>query len=242
MKKLYIFLAITISLISFIPSQNKSVYALTQTEYLRVIDKTTPFYKNIYDTDPLFYLPFSYYVKVIGHSGDYYHIELHGDNGQVAIDGYSPAKLLYDDDLPVLSPYLELTITTVSTAVLYSDQNLLTPLQYIFPERNLYYYGEIITEQGTLFYVGYNNRLGYIKEDDVYPFTIKNHPNDLPSNSVGSPTEQMPSNANDNNVFGLRAIIIACLIFAGTIALFVCLKNGQNKQKNLNYYQENDYE
>ncbi len=232
----------TISLICLIPSQNKPVYASTQTEYLRVLDKTTPFYKNIYDTDPLFYLPFSYYVKVIGHSGDYYHIELHGDNGQVAIDGYTPAELLYDDDLPVLMPFLKLSITTVSTAVLYSDISLSSPLQYIFAQRNLYYYGEIITEQGTLFYVGYNNRLGYVKESDVYPFIIKNHPNDLPSNSTNSPSEEMPSNTNDNNVFGLRAIIIVCLIFAGAIALFVCLKSGQNKQKNLNYYQENDYE
>ena len=226
----------------FIPNTNKPVYATKQTEYLRVLDKTTPFYKNIYDREPLFYLPFSYYVRVIGHSGDYYHIELHGDNGQVAIDGYTPAELLFDDDLTVLSPYLELSITTVNTTVLYNDLNLSSPLQYIFPERNLYYYGEIITEQGTLFYVGYNNRLGYVKETDIYPFIIKNHPNDLPSSSNDSPTEQAPSTATQNGIFELRVIIIVCLIFAGAIALFISLRSTQNKQKNLNYYEENDYE
>ena len=242
MKKLYIFLAMTISLITLLPISNKPVHAFSTTEYLRVLDKTTPFYKNIYDREPLFYLPYSYYVKVLGHSGDYYHIELHGNNGQVAIDGYAPFELLYDDNLPVLSPYLELTITTVGTAVLFSDLNLTKPAQYIFPERNLCYYGEITTEQGTLFYVGYNNRLGYVKETDVYPFIIKNHPNDLPSSSTDSPTEQLPSSTADTGLFGLRTIIIACLVFAGVIALFICLKNTQNKQKNMNYYEENDYE
>ncbi len=241
MKKFYIALAITISLIMFFPTHIKPVYATNQTEYLRVIDKTTPFYKNVYDNEPLFYLPFSYYVKIIGHSGDYYHIELHGDNGQVAIDGYAPAEKLFDDDLPVLSPYLELTITTVGTAVLYSDQNLSSPLQYIFAERNLYYYGEIISEQGTLFYVGYNNRLGYVKESDVYPFIIQNHPNDLPSNSTNSPEESY-SDTIKTDAFGLRTIIIVCLIFAGIIALFIALKGSQNKQKSFNYYEENDYE
>ncbi len=241
MKKIYITLAITISLIMLIPNNIKPVYATYTTEYLRVIDKTTPFYKNVYDNEPLFYLPFSYYVKIIGHSGDYYHVELHGDNGQMAIDGYAPAEKLFDDSLPVLSPFLELTITTVGTAVLYSDIKLSSPLQYIFAERTLYYYGEITSEQGTLFYVGYNNRLGYVRESDVYPFIIQNHPNDLPSSSTNSPQEPLES-ANNTGIFELRTIIIVCLIFAGIIALFIALKGSQNKQKNFNYYEENDYE
>ena len=244
MRKLYLLLAISISLITLfsVNINNKPVSADAQTEYLRVIDTSTPFYKNIYDNEPLFYLPFSYYVKIIGHSGDYYHIEINGDNGQVAIDGYAPAQKLFDDNLPVLSPYLELNITTVSTAVLYGDLNLSNPIQYIFAERTLKYYGEIPTEQGILFYVGYNNRLGYVKESDIYPFIIKNHPNDLPMTPEDSPNNEHTSIANNTGIFGLRSIIIACLFFAGTIALFIALKSNSNKQKNLNYYEENDYE
>ncbi len=242
MKKFYILLAMTVSLIMFLPTYNKPAYATVQTEYLRVIDNTTPFYKNINDKEPVFYLPFSYYVKIIGHSGDYYHIEIHGDNGQVAIDGYVSSDRLIDDNLPVQSPYLKLSITTVSTAVLYNDQNLIEPLQYIFPERTLYYYGEMITEQGKLFYVGYNNRLGYVKETDIYPFIIQNHPNDLPSSSVDSPSEKPQPTIEQTGVFGLRTIIIVCLIFAGVIAIFISLKSSHNKQKSSNYYEENDYE
>lgn len=241
MKKFYLSLVIIISLIIFIPTNNKTTYADIQTEYRRVLDDTTPFYKNVYDKEPLFFLPFSYYVKIIGHSGEYYHVEIHGDNGQVAIDGYVPSKMLFEDNLPVISPYLKLTITTAYTAVLFADQGLLNPIQYIFSERTLYYYGEIISEQGKLFYVGYNNKLGYVKESDVYPFIIQNHPNDLPFSSPDSATQDLTATA-DNDFFGLKSIIIACLIFAGAIALFITLKNSHDKQKNLNYYEENDYE
>ena len=242
MKKFLSLLAIALSIFTFAEPFVKSANASAQTEYLRVIDKTTPFYKNVYDTIPLFYLPYSYYVKVINLSGEYYHVELHCDNGQVAIDGYVPSERLYNDDLAVSSPYLELTITTVSTAVLYSDQNLSIPLQYIFPERSLYYYGEITTEQGTLFYVGYNSRLGYVKESDVFPFIINNHPNKMPSSSESLPENEKVSSTQNADVFGLRAIIIACLIFAGITALFIAVKNGKNRQNHLNYYEENDYE
>ena len=227
---------------AILPQQVKPSFASTQTEYLRVIDADTPFYKNIYDDAPLFYLPFSYYVKVIRLSGEYYHVEVHGDNGQVAIDGFVPSHKLFDDDLAVTSPYLELTITTITTAVLYNDLSLSSPLQYIFPERNLYYYGEIQTEQGRLFYVGYNSRLGYVKECDVYPFVIKNHPNLLPSDTEKLPDDEGLSSSSQNGFFGLRGIIIACLIFAGIIALFIAIKGSHNKQNHLNYYEENDYE
>ena len=100
----------TLSLIIFLPTYNKQAYANAKTEYLRVIDNDTPFYKNIDDTDALFYLPFSYYVKIIGHSDDYYHVEIHGDNGHVAIDGYVPSDRLINDNLTVISPFLKLTI------------------------------------------------------------------------------------------------------------------------------------
>ena len=242
MKKIIISLAITIGFFAVMPKLYSPVYANFQTEYMRVVDDTTPFYKNIDDNEPLFYLPFSYYVKIISHSGDYYHIEIHGDNGQVAIDGYAKSERLVYDNLPVISPYLKLNITTACTTVLFSDKTLSTPIQYIYAERTLYYYGEIVSEQGKLFYVGYNNKLGYVKESDIYPFIIKNHPNDLPSSSLDTPVEEIASATEKNGFFGLRAIIVVCLIFAGVIALFIALKNSHDKQKNINYYEENDYE
>ena len=100
----------------------------------------------------------------------------------------------------------------------------------------------MITEQGKLFYVGYNNRLGYVKETDIYPFIIKNHPNDLPSSSVDTPSEETKTPTEQTGVFGLRTIIIVCLIFAGIIAIFISLRSSRVKNKTTNYYDESDYE
>ena len=44
------------------------------------------------------------------------------------------------------------------------------PLQYIFPEREMIYYGKLSSPQGIIYYVSYNDKLGYVKESNVYPF------------------------------------------------------------------------
>ena len=126
MKKILSLLAIALSIFTFASPFVKSANASAQTEYLRVIDKTTPFYKNVYDTTPLFYLPYSYYVKVIGLSGEYYHVELHCDNGQVAIDGYVPSERLYNDDLAVTELcYIKLLTDTAAESLNDRDQGLI---------------------------------------------------------------------------------------------------------------------
>ena len=62
--------------------------ALSYTEYRRVIDDETGFYSSVMDANPLFYLPYTYYVKVLGEAGEFTHVEIHGEGGRAALDGY----------------------------------------------------------------------------------------------------------------------------------------------------------
>ena len=128
----------------------------------------------------------------------------------------------------------------LNTTLLYLDANLSTPSQYLFAERELTYYGEFVGEQGKVFYVAYNNRLGYVKQSDVYPFTIENHPNELTFLPKEENKETI-KNSTKNDFFSIKYIIIACLIFAGIFALFVALNNKSKKQA-FSYYEDNDYE
>ncbi len=243
MKKLYIIIGIIITLISTNLCYYTPDKAFAISQYGRVIDANTPFYKSVYDTSPLFYLPYTYYVKVLGQTEEYTHVEIHGDNGITGLDGYVPKEMLYYDGLEVENPYLNIYITTANTTILYNDFNLSSSCQYIFASRNLYYYGQIVTEDGNLFYVGYNNRLGYVKETDILPFSIANHPNKLTfiTDSLSPEVETPPISNDTSEFFGLKAIIIVCLFFAGIVALLLALgkKSGTGKT---NYYEENDYE
>jgi hypothetical protein len=155
--------------------------------------------------------------------------------------------MLFEDGLSVTNPYLSKTITTATTCVLYADTSLRQSVQYLFKDRELTYYGVIKASDNTfLFCVGYNGKLGYVKEADVYPFTIENHPNELtfltPETPIETPTNNTSiTNSQDNGFLSLRIIIIACLILAGLIALFVAL--GKHPQKSQTaFYDENEYE
>ncbi len=211
-----------------------------QSKYLRVINHSTPFYKNATDSVELFFLPYTYYVEILDTVGDFYHVEVFGLGELVALDGFVPKSALFDDGLTVEHPFLTLSVYTCETAVLYADIQLSTPIQYVFPERELAYYGSILTPSGNAFFVEYNGRLGYVKEQCVLPFSIPNHPN--PLTFLAPPDEQSPEPNNDGDFLSLRVTIIACLAFAGVIGLLIAFGNKrQSKIPTCEYYDENEY-
>ncbi len=217
--------------------------ARASSPYLRVITEQTPFYKNHDDIEPLFFLPYTYYVKVIGTEGTFLRVECYGDGNTATIDGYVPIGYLFDDGLYVSSPYVVLDLTTSATAVLYADSTLKNPTQYIFANRTLHYYGGLPYDNGMIYYVEYNGRLGYVKEAEVFPFSIPNHPNELtflPSEETPPESEQPKD--SPTSAFDLRVVIIACLIFAGLVALFFVLGKNKSTRVAVSFYDENDYE
>ena len=217
--------------------------------YARIITEDTPFYRDKEGLNLLFYLPYTYYVRVLDDSEPLSHVECYGLGGTAAIDGYVPSAMLFYDGLSVKNPYADVKITATSTTVLYSDRLLTQAIQYIFDGRMMNYYGTLpITDDVNAFYVSYNDRLGYVKESEVLPFTIPNHPNELtfiePEDPVTEPpeTDGEDGKTTDGGGFDLRILIIACLAFAGIIALFIVFRKKPSARVAAGYYDENDYE
>lgn len=216
-----------------------------ESEYLRVINHETPFYSDLSQSEPLFYLPYTYYVKVLETGVNFTHVECYGTGNTLALDGFVPTQMLYKDELLITSPYLEKKITTISTAVLYSDVSLTNPIQYLFASRELNYYGETHSLDGEiLFYVSYNNKLGYVKESQIYPFVIDNHPNELTFLSPPTQPEENIQTENNSSVAltTIRIVVISFLILAGAIALYAQNKNKGGECNYSGYYDENEYE
>ena len=232
-----------LSALEFYPPVKISANASTS-EYRRIITDDTPFFSDPEGINLLFYLPYSYYVKVLQINPVLSHVECFGTGGSITLDGYVPTDMLFNDDQPVQNPYMEKKITSVSTAVLYSDATLSTPLQYVFSSRQLIYYGNATAVDGSiLFFVSYNNRLGYVKENTIMPFIVDLHPNPLtflqPEPEPEQPDEQPTNTPTTNST--LSIVIVVCLTLAGIVALFVAVKN-KPKAVNTNYYDENEYE
>ena len=224
----------------------KSAKAETQNEYMRIITEDTPFYSDRTADSPLFYLPYTYYVRVKELGEIFTRVEY--ANGGAAIDGYVPTNKLYGDGLEVLNPFPNVKAITANTAVLYATAETTVILQYVFSGRELYYYGKYYSPQGkTLYYVGYNDRLGYVKEEDLIPFTLSFHPNEL-TFLTPEPTEE-PTTINPpettqspQSVFNIRIAIFVVLGLAGLIALIFALRKKPKVSPAAGYYDENDYE
>ncbi len=231
-----------ITLSSFLPFA--LIYAKAESgKYLRVITEDTAFYKSTDDNVPLFYLPYTYYVKPLNVVGIYTHVECYGHGGTAALDGYVLTDQLFDDGLTVINPCVVLELTTATTAVLYKDSGLTEPVQYLFAERKLKYYGSLNYGEQMIYYCSYNNRLGYVKESDVYPFSIANHPNELTFLPKDPPEKtDQPSVSESSDLFALKIVIILCLIFAGIVGLVIAFNKKPLKAAATSYYDDNDYE
>ena len=249
MKK-FMLLVLATFLVAVIPFPEKKVRA--DSPYLRVINEQTAFYSNTFSETPLFYLPYTYYVRVIGETDEYYHVEYGGEKNSISIDGYVKKDCLYKDELSADYRYPNVKITTSFNTVLYLDSNLSNYSQYIFSGRELNYYGSFNSPDGaTIFFVSYNQRLGYVKECDVSPFSIENHPNPLtfipaPEPEV-VPPEKTPEpdvepTPTTDNTMALKIAIILSILFAGLFGLFVALKNKTSPSKTSSYYDENEFE
>ncbi len=218
--------------------------------YYRIIKEDAKLYETTSKKTVLFILPYTYYVKVLGEKGDLYKIEIYGEDSSPSFFGYTEKENLMLETLEVFNPYPNIEITTSNSTILYSDGKCTDKLNYIFPDRNLTYYGKVINNDMTTSYlVVYGEKLGYIKEDAVYPFTVSYHPNPLTflveeeeevQETVKKEENKEETNYSNNDL--LKIGIISCLIVAGVLGLYVALRKKEKKAKTVNYYDENEYE
>lgn len=221
---------------------NRVEKAYATSEYLRVIEKDVPLYSDAYGKNFVLYLPYTYYVRFLDDVGNLTHVEVLTSGG--AIDGYVDKSALFEDGLYVATPYVNVSIVTANVCMLYSDAELTIPLQYVFADREATYYGYVKTPVGTKAYcVGYGDKLGYLKESDVVPFSIADHPNELtfitPTESPEPPDDNVGTDNNSDDL-SLKLIIVLCLVLAGVIGLFVAFK--KKSVRKTSFYDENDFE
>ncbi len=213
----------------------------TASEYLRVIDNSTPIYRDKNGQDFLFYLPYSYYVKVIEEYSTLLHVECFGGQNAPLIDGYVPKDKLLSEPSPTRLPYLDCTVTTFSATVLYQDALCTKPLRLIFADRTLGYYGSV-GEDTFIYFVCYMGDTGYVKEDTLTPFQVPVHPDPITQESVPLPDDKQNLTTNvAPNYNGLKLAIIVCLLMAGVIALFSVIKRKPNANTCVTLCEEDDY-
>ena len=230
---------ITANLITTLPPQN----AKAMQSYGRAITEDVGFYKDANATELLFYLPYTYYVKITEYGASISRAEIFTfSNVTPALDGYVYTDSLYFEDVTPVAPYYELTLTTASTTPFYADSNQNTVLRYVFENRELSFYGSLQTASGSyLYYVCYNGSLGYVKEENVVPFTFVPHPTPLPVFEEQTPTPPTQPETQKGGVDVVKIAIIIALSLAG-ITIFAFALKPEKKQSEVAFYDDNDYD
>ncbi|MBE5756205.1 MAG: hypothetical protein E7342_00215 [Clostridiales bacterium] len=208
--------------------------------YARVI-KEVGFYKTTSDEKPLFYLPYSYYVKVLEEGAVFSKIECFGENSlSPSLEGFALTDdLVKETSLEVFSPYLSFTIETASYTPLYQDINFDKISQYLFENRTLNYYGYNKVNGGYVYFVEYNGKLGFVREESIKPFTLPLHENPIDVPVVTPPNEEV-QNENDNS--NSLSVIILVLTLVLTVAVIIYIFVPKKPKLNTGYYDENDFE
>ena len=223
-KKSFVFFLIFYLLLSATVTPKVLRQAFADEGYYRVLKDGVAFYSSANKGDILFELPVSYYVKKIGENGDFLHVECYGANQLTPLlDGYVLKNEVSKRD--AINPYLSFTVTTAKSAVLYEDVTLSTPLQYVFKSRTLGYYGQIALSDGSyVYYVTYNNKIGYVKEEDLMPFNVPLHETplketDFSEENLTVPTIKPEKSANGLKIFVIVAIVVASIIIFALIVI-----------------------
>ena len=202
--------------------------AVAETAYLRVVTKNVMFCASPTSNDVVFELPYSYYVKKTGETGAFYQIECYGESPYTPLlDGYVLKTDVVTESTD--KPYLNLTVTTATSAILYEDKELTTPIQYVFKNRTLGYYGAYKVGSTYAYCVTYNDKIGYVRESELIPFDVPLHetPIKLEPTTPSDTPDTGSSTTSDNT---LKIIVIVALA-VGAFIIFALIVIPEQKEK-----------
>ncbi len=190
--------------------------ARAESQYYRVLKEDVAFCTSPSLDTALFYLPYSYYVKKLDVSGEFYHVSCYSGSTPT-LDGY----VLISDLTPCQNenpPFLNFQITTVKATSLYTDNTLTDNLQFIFQNRTLNYYGKYYSGSGSvIFYVYYNKNLGFVEEEAVFPFVVPLQQDKLPT--AKEDTTEKSVDKTDKTETALKSTVIVSIALSTAIII-----------------------
>lgn len=240
MKRLRWTICLIICLFLITPTYKNISVSAENHSYLRIIESELPFFADENGVEFMFFLPYTYYVKLLERGEILCKIEYGSQNG-TALVGYVPTSGLFEDNLSVTNPYPNLKIKTSRSAVLYANAEYSQQIQYVFSGREMNFLGYSRSNDGVYScFVEYNGTIGYVKDTELLPFDLLNHPNELTFlKPEPTPTPDKPT---ITTTFDLKYLIIACLLIAGLLALVFVFRKVPSSSPAVSYYDENDYE
>lgn len=230
---LIIFSCLFLSFATFIPK--KLAHAETE-NYARVLSSEVFIYQDANFQEPLFIIPFGYYLKIEQVNNSSVKVS-YGNGNYPTIFGYAKKSELTFVDYVPKTPFGVIKVSTDINDVLFNDFELSHPYFNVPKNEILFCYGEVDSGDLILSYVYYNKKLGYIDKASLNPYTITNNPDPLPSDEEETPNEEETLKPIVSSSLGERlqiVIIVAISIVTISVVyfLFKPTKNRTEEEQN----------
>lgn len=175
MKKLLVlFLIISfISSAAFSPPKTGATRAnATSFTYARVVVSDAAFYADRSLSMPRFFLPESYFVRIISDDLDVCRVAYMDGTSRPVKEGYVKTVCLsFVYEVPAVI-YPDVTLSVKTEEVLFSDLTSFTPRAVLSASSSAVYYGETVFGGETYVYVYASGYVGYVRKSGFDPFSV----------------------------------------------------------------------
>lgn len=240
---------------TFFDKQNKTktAYAENAREYARVLNENTPFYSDPSCKILKFYLPYSYFVRIIKTGTEATRVIYMENALAPAREGYVKTADLYVCDYVPESPYPQLKLTLKNDEILFSSPADGDALVVLTAGDYAYYYGETQIDGDLFYYVFSGVYVGYVRKDAFYAHSLALHPKELPkeeepdqselgqSSEDEKQSEQQSSLDNGDGNALLSAVIIIAISLI-TISVIYALFRPEHKTFKRAAASDDDYD
>lgn len=218
----------------------------SDTVWARIINEQTPFFSDIACSMIKFYIPKSYFVKVIEVNSDSTRvIYMDNDLKVPSREGYIKTcdLLIYNQE--VYNPYLNLSLKITSDEILFADTNKTYPKTILSYGDNALLYGTLTINGENFCYVYANGYIGYVRRSAFAPFEIPMHEIPL-SNKISSEESEdssiltEPTNTNSSIDSTMKIVIIVAISITCLSVIYLLFKPKNDSALKLALTQDND--
>lgn len=232
LKKIISFLFLILYLLVLMP---KVKVLASQNTYARILTKNAIVYQDVNLIEPLFVVPYTYYVKIEEELGSITKVSYGDENlNYPKIIGYIESESLTIVDYIPTNPYYVIKVSTDTQEILFNDIEQKNPYFNVPKNEVMYYLGEIEFQDNVLCYVYYSKKLGYLDKTCLNPFTITENQDKLPNLNTEPDVEieENPKDQNSEVLFlgdNLQLIIIVGISIISISVVYFLFKPERNK-------------
>ncbi len=214
--------------------------------WVRVTEENVKLYTNANTGKVTCILEKSYYLEVLGETDGFYLVSVMNNTAAFPkITGYVKTDSVDVCTAQPAAPYYPnvlLRVDTDSAGIYFSPLSSAELILTAVNTQEMSYYGSIVSEGKTWYYVCYCGRFGYVPSENVTEPAVSLHPTPLPDLNPETPVVTPPSDSGDSQTPSASVAEILLIAFVAVLSVGLVLAlfiPGNRRKKEENCFDKN---